>query len=503
MNSDFSKPQRQSGVGVVVMFGNALQKSARALFPILIGLIFQIDKIGKLYFWLGLLAILILVAVVAYLRYLNFTYFLDEENEEFVVKEGVVRKSRLAIPLDKIQQVNINQSLLQKIIGVHALEVDTAGSGSKEVSIKAISHGMALALKKRLLEDTHKPAAQEILTDTVDAVAETEHPFIKISLLSLFKTGITSNYVRTFGLLLAFLITAFQHIEDFLRASDIGEDKMDEYINAELILKFITVIVAGTVVLILVLNLSRTILRYFDFKIARQQGSLLLSYGLLNTKNTIIRPNKVQIVTVGRNYFQKKLNIQDIKIRQASNREANNHDHKKTAIEIPGCNNAEKDVLLKLLLEKFPERGVMLKPNIRKILVPTVFFLLLPLSVYFALAYTVLPEALDFILFVPVYALFVCILIYFGFRNSRLFVNQDFIIKQSGAWDIDNDFLVPYKIQTVSVTQYFWQKYSNVGIVSLHTAGGTISFGLANYTRLKQLVNSWLYQVETSDKNWM
>ncbi|MEL1244353.1 PH domain-containing protein [Flavobacterium sp. DGU11] len=506
MNNDFSQPQRQSLVGVVIMFGNTFQKTVRALWPILIIWVLKINEFNKAYLGLGALAVFILVAVIAYFRYLNFTFQLDEENEEFVIKEGIFNKSRLAIPLDKIQQVNINQSLLQRIIGVHALEVDTAGTGKKEVSIKAISHDLATSLKERLL-DGSRDSKSVAIEDTDFYIAPQDstkgHPFIKISLLSLIKTGLTSNYVRTFALLLAFVITTFQHIDEYGNLVGFNSGSLDNYITGAVMLKFLAFIVIGVMALILVINLVRTIFKYFGYKITKQRDSLLLSYGLINTKSTILRPDKVQIVTVTRNYFQKKLDIQDLKIRQASNKEANNQDQKKTAIEIPGCNNSEKDILLEFLLGEVPVRGVMLKPNIRKMLVPTVMFLIIPLSAYFWVGNTVGPEVYNFILFVPVYVLLVGIMIYFAFRHSRLFVNNDFIIRQSGAWDIDNDFIAPHRIQTISVTQYFWQKGSDIGIVSLHTAGGTISFGLANYTRLKQFVNYWLYQVETGKKNWM
>jgi putative membrane protein len=39
--------------------------------------------------------------------------------------------------------------------------------------------------------------------------------------------------------------------------------------------------------------------------------------------------------------------------------------------------------------------------------------------------------------------------------------------------------------------------------VTLSTAGGTVSFTTGNYTEIKQLVNYWLYEVETWEKNWM
>lgn len=502
MKSNFSQPQRQSLIGVVVMFADTLQGALRALWPILVIWILKIDQLNKIYLWSGVTVVLLIVSLIAYLKYRNFTFFLDEENEEFVISKGIWNKSRIAIPLDKIQQVNINQSLIQKIIGVHALDVDTAGSSGKEVAIRAITHDVALSLKERLLQAGSKKSVVDTNSDTIGQ-SEKDSTFIQISLLSLFKTGVTSNYTRSFALLLAFVITTFQYIEDFVKVAGYEDDPLDQYINTEVLLRFVTFIIIGIMILTLVINLFRTVIRYYNFKITKQQDSLLLTYGLLNTKNTIIRPEKVQIVTIGRNYFQKKLDINDIKIRQASGVEANDKDQKKTAIEIPGCNGKEKDLLLQFLLEKIPERGIALKPNIRKIIMETITFLVIPLSIFFAVAYFAAPSIMEYVMFVPIYVLFVIVMIYFAFRHSRLFVTEDFIIKQSGAWDVDNEFIAPHKIQTVSLTQYFWHKHSNIGIVTLHTAGGAISFGLTDFTRLKQLVNYWLYQVETSPKNWM
>lgn len=500
MQNNFSQPQRQSLIGVLIMFADTLQNALRALWPILIVWLFRIDTMNKIYLTIGSIAVFALAGIIAYLKYINFTFYLDEESEEFVIKKGIFNKSRLGIPLDKIQQVNINQSLLQKFIGVHALEVDTAGSSKKEVAIRAITHDLAIALKARLLDGKKR----EVNSDSSEIEVQEElNTFVQISLLTLFKTGITSNYVRSFGILLAFFITSFQFIEDLVKAAELDDDPLDTYLNTEVLLKFMMFIISAIILLTIVVNLGRTILKFFNFTIKKQNKSLLLSYGLLNTKNTIIRPEKVQMVTVGRNYFQKKLDILDIKIRQASSQEANNQDQGKSAIEIPGCNTAEKDMLLQFLLQEIPQKGIVIKPSIRKILMESIKFLILPIAVFFFFAIKISPEFMEYIQFLPIYMLFVGLVIYFGFRNSRLFVNDNFIVKQSGAWDIEKDYIAPHKIHAVSVRQYFWHKSSDIGIVNLYTAGGKISFGLANYTKLKELVNYWLYQVETTNKHWM
>jgi uncharacterized membrane protein YdbT with pleckstrin-like domain len=46
-----------------------------------------------------------------------------------LMKEFLIKKT--IIQLNRIQQVNINQSLIQRLVGVYELDVDTAGSAKK------------------------------------------------------------------------------------------------------------------------------------------------------------------------------------------------------------------------------------------------------------------------------------------------------------------------------------------------------------------------------------
>jgi putative membrane protein len=55
---------------------------------------------------------------------------MDNENEEFIINEGIFNKQKTIIQLNRIQQVNINQSLIQRLVGVY--ELDTAGSAKKK-----------------------------------------------------------------------------------------------------------------------------------------------------------------------------------------------------------------------------------------------------------------------------------------------------------------------------------------------------------------------------------
>jgi putative membrane protein len=112
-------------------------------------------------------------------------------------------------------------------------------------------------------------------------------------------------------------------------------------------------------------------------------------------------------------------------------------------------------------------------------------------------------EVFEYYYLLPFYVIGIGLLVVFGFKNNRLFVNDSFIIKQSGAWDISNDIIAPDKIQAITTSQLFWHKKANIGSLILHTAGGDIAFQLGNFEIIKEFVNQWLYKIETSDSNWM
>ena len=498
MESTFNTPQRQSLVGVVVLFFDTLRLYLKGFGPILIVLLINFKEINKLYLTLGTLFVLVVVALISFLKYQNFTFYIDVENEEFIISEGVFNKTKTTFQLNKIQQVNINQSLIQRVIGVFELEVDTAGSTNKEVKIKAISHPLALSLKGHLLDNENRNLSTTEVAQTKEEVG-TATPFINISFISLLKVGMTSNYIKSLALLILFFITATDYINKFTGHDILKDGAIEKYVNKSAIITSLLVFLLFLFVLVLVINVFRIVVRYFDYKITKQKGSLLLSFGLINSKSTILKSEKVQITTVSSNYFQKKMNISEMKIIQTTSGEKENKD---TSIEIPGCSSQEKNEILKLLFHQIPQKGMGLLPNYRKLVFAIFMIIVLPLIVFVILANRI-QEVMEFAWVSPIYVIFVGLILYFGFRNYRLFISDDFIIKQSGAWDIRDEIIAIEKIQAITTSQLFWHKSADIGYLTLHTAGGNIGFQLGNYTTIKKYVNLWLYKIETSDSNWM
>lgn len=496
--TNFTTPQRQSLVGIVVLFANSLRKFISAFFPILIIWVYKIDEIGTAKVLLGLVFSLVVLGIIAYLNYWFFTFYIDETTQEFVIEKGVFNKTKITIQLSKIQQVTINQNIIHKIVGVHKLEIDSAGSDKKEVSISAISHALAVALKEKLTQESSSKNESR----SGNTLETAEKNILKIRFLSLLKIGITANYMRSFALILLFvswLVDTFSKIID----SEKIDETVEGYVSKLNVIQAGIMFFVGLILVIILINVIHTLVTYFNLTIERNKQSFQLKFGLLNTKNILVNPGKIQRLVVSQNYFQKKLDVLSVRIFQASS-SAQAAEREKNKTEIPGCSETEKNLILQLIYNQLPEKGTDFYPNIRKLILSLVVFLVLPMVVF-----TVFYKQANFIslsnygLLMVLYGCLVLVLQWFSYKNYRLFVNNNHIIKQSGAWDIDLEIIEPYKIQAIKTSQFFWQKSYNVGSVVLYTAGGSLKFSTTNFTNIKSLSNAWLYQIETSTKNWM
>jgi putative membrane protein len=211
----------------------------------------------------------------------------------------------------------------------------------------------------------------------------------------------------------------------------------------------------------------------------------------------------VQLIKISQNYFQEKLDIRNLRIEQASS-EADSKEKKKDRIEVPGCSEVVKNQILDFIYNKEITNQEVYIPSVRKFWIRFIFMIVLPIIIVLSLN-----SVAHFLIWSKLY-LFTSLYFVIGtlscwrlYKNYKLMVTPEFIMVQSGFWDIDTAIIEPYKIQAIKTNQLFWQKRLNIGSVYLYTAGGTISFTTGFYNQIAQLSNSWLYQVETSTKKWM
>lgn len=498
---DLTAPQRQAPLGVLVEMAYAFQKTIKALWPLLLVITLRVKDLGFLNTGLIYLSILIIIILLGYLNYRNFLFRIDEEENTFIINKGILNKKQIVIGFSKIQQVNINQSFIKKLLNLYEVEIETAGSTKKEAVIKVVSKPVAVMLRERLIKEERilDTGVEDLAYNSIQPKENRLKPVVKISLGSLVKIAVTSDYIKSLGLIAAFFIALYDKVKDIFFSDQTHESEFFNYLYSLKLSNSLLLIVAGMILLVFVFNLVRMTIIYFDFTIRKENKSLLLSYGLFNTRNTIIQPAKVQIVKVVTNYFQRKMNLRRLVVFQASSDIVRD---KKATINIPGCSKLESENIMEFVFNHQPQKGFMLKPDIRRVLSSVYKFILFPVLIFLVLT-TIQGNWIYFWIISLSYIFIASALIYVSFQNNRLFVHEDFIIKKSGIWDIDTEILAPFKIQAISTKQNFWHVNSNIGHLVLHTAGGDLVFKFGDFATIKKYVNYWLYQVETSDKEWM
>ena len=73
------------------------------------------------------------------------------KEDEFYLTHGILKKTTIVIPISKIQNSNSSQNLLQQILQVVQVNIDSSGDEGDEIQIKALSKSKAQALQKALL----------------------------------------------------------------------------------------------------------------------------------------------------------------------------------------------------------------------------------------------------------------------------------------------------------------------------------------------------------------
>ncbi|HSI70525.1 MAG TPA: PH domain-containing protein, partial [Gillisia sp.] len=149
----FSHPQRQSILGVVLIFLTTLYRFLRGFW--VLGVYFLLSNPSAatvVYVILGIVALAVVTLGYSWVYYRRFLFYIDYSREEFVLQKGVFSTEDIAISFDKIQQVYLKRYLVQRLINVYSVVIETAGSKEDEVNITAVSRENARLLTDILLK---------------------------------------------------------------------------------------------------------------------------------------------------------------------------------------------------------------------------------------------------------------------------------------------------------------------------------------------------------------
>lgn len=498
---NFSEPNKLDRKALFLVLGTSLWTVVRAIWPILAIILVKRDM--KSWYLFAVIGAITLATFAARLiAYFYFSY--QVQHDELIIKKGWLNKSTTAVKLDKIHEVNLNQKFIHKLIGLYVVNVDTAGSSSTEIEINGIDFKKALALKDILTNTVNVSSEDfEIADQEFDAknqIEQDQSDTIKISLISLIKIGLTRNYLQTFGLLIAFSFQIIDQLQDFFYKEDevsIYEDffktSYQEYLS---LVGFAMVLIL--IVLVVVFNLVRTLFSYFNYQIQLKDQHLTASYGLTDSHIISVPANKVQMFQYQQNYFQKLMNLFEVKIKQVESTEDNKS---KKGLIIPGANKLELSKIFNVIFSKdLSLFQNYYKPNIRVLLIK---FLWLCIPALIGLVIMFFTDALAYVWVIPPIFLLIFLLFYIGYQNEKMIVENDFIIMKKGVWDITTTYFPIDKIQKITIEQSYFQEKSHKGSLNLHSAAGMFTIYYYDFEMLQTLTNDILYKIEKNKHSWM
>ncbi|WP_310991176.1 PH domain-containing protein [Aequorivita marina] len=502
MNSNwFAIPQRQSGIGVLLIFITRIFNLLKGFWAIIAYFLFTDYSVSTLiYIVLGLGVLSVLVLVYSFVFYRNFLFHIDITNQEFVLEKGVFTKENITIPFDRIQQVYAKRSIIQRLLNVNSFIIETAGSKNEEIKIQAISSEKANQLSAILMKEKQKYSENEPVSEVEDKTSNEQFWTHKLSFLTLLKLGISTNYLRGLALIAGFFTTIYNEIST---VSEEHSETMQKYFSdlpgpMESISIFILIAVVVLLMSILI-TVIEVLIKYFNLQLTQTKDSLQLEMGIKTNTKISLQPRRLQVLQVITNPVQKWLNLYEVRI-SIANTENN---LKKSKIKIPGLDEATVSKMNFFLFkdqvsnfgESYLPHNIMLIRRIIIVLLPVV-------ASYFAVFFTdVLPFKIWFIL-VSIYTIIAIIWQVLMFKSLKLIVSEDYIFKEYGVWNKTEERVEIYKLQSISVHQPLWYRKKNLINLVFHTAGGDISFRGVNKNILPY-INYMFYKIESDLRGWM
>ena len=426
--------------------------------------------------WVGLLALLALLAMVGFefYRWWRFSYRLDPE--ELRIASGVFSRNVRSIPYERIQDVNLEQGPLARLVGLAKVRLETGSSGSgDEGALDSVDLAEAerlrdvIRLRKAQQADGARSGESEAGTGAV-AVPQTDAPL-------LFGMDIKRILIAgffNFSLVFFAVVGAVVNNLDFLMPDDFWNPRRlldflgldDLFAALDLAARIASVIAAliGLVVVGLVGGIIRTVLREYGFRLERTETGFRRRRGLLTLTDVVMPLHRIQAAVIATGPIRRCFGWYELKVQSLASDSEKESDHSIAPF-------ATADELRHVLGETriawdtdYPSmRGV----DPAMWWVPLVFALPVPIlglgiSAYFAspwiaLAYLALP-------LVPLFSW-----LYWRAHRYALLGQQLYV--RTGFWNQTLTLLPLRRVQSVDIKQSFVSRFIGLADVAIGVAG--------------------------------
>lgn len=301
MAHELEQPQKLHPLTLLYRIAVSLPGFLVLLYPTLEG--------GQERMWMNVLLLVVYGVFAipwAVLYYLRFRFYITPDH--VTIQKGIISRRNRSIPIDRIQNVEIQQTLFHRLLGIASVRLETAGTGNTEGKLEYISIGRARKIRKVIRSYRRVPAAQEA-EEAVPPPLPTDAPetaagelLYEMSFLDVLRRG-----AFQFSLIyIALIFSALEYLNIDL-----------EQLLTEERFSFLWSLINGSPYLIGLASLfvaifigwltgiATTLNRFYNFQLSFENGKLHKRRGLLTVAEGTIPLEKIQAYVLRSNILMR------------------------------------------------------------------------------------------------------------------------------------------------------------------------------------------------------
>lgn len=402
--------------------------------------------------------ILVLTLIGRFLSWRRFRFRFD--GEVLRVDEGVITRNHRALDVARIQQVEVERSLIARVFGLAALRVETAGTSTDiEVELRVLPVADAEALRDAVRVSKAALSGQASHDDLGSDAADADRPpIISVGTGRIVAAAVTGSRLLVFPAVLAAL-TQF-----------VGNGDGQGVLSFEAVVRGVlelglVVVVALLIPLSLLTAIVTGVLRDHGWTMRRQDDDLHVRRGLLSTRESVLPLHRVQLVEIQRNWLRRALGVATLRIHSAG---GSGGDERK--VSVPLLRDDEVDRLIAAALPGVPGVPALVAhpPAARR---RALFRWLRDAAIVASAAWLIppVPQGLRYaaLAWIPVSAALAVV----EYRQLATGRSDRVVASRRGALSVTTQLAPLVKVQAVSTTASWFQRRLGLATVQAHVAG--------------------------------
>lgn len=505
-NNDFATPRRQSPIAIFLIVQKLLEQIVRQFWPILLVVIlnnFDFQTKGNAgsedpYFTRILFAIGALSAIGSIIAYFKFYYYIKDD--EFIIEKGLFNKTKINLPFDRIQTINFEQNLIHQAFNVVSLEIDSAGSNQKEISLQAIRRKDAEAIRSFIMTEKAKLKKTELVeVDKEEIELPSDNLLMQLYPIDLLKVGISQNHIRGLGIILGFGFWIFQTLEEVVYSEGRNmANALEEQLNVGTAIYYGVYLMVALVIFSILISLVMTVFQHFDLKFFRTKVGFKVISGLFTKREASANINKIQLIRWQDSILKRIFGIFQLGLFQASSAAVNT----RQSINVPGCYEYQINTVRATY---FPEEQYLnysvhgISPLIigRRVL----YLGGIPMAILLINAW--LNQSILMGGFAFIWPVFIYLTSRIYHKNWKFHLSEEGILTEHGILGTQFTLLKWYKVQAVKTRQSIYQRRKDLADLYFYTAAGSVRIPYIPLEKAQEITNYVLYKVEVDNRSWM